>query len=463
MIRNLGKMSANSFTSSVPLPVSAAEAFAWHERPGALERLIPPWEDIRVVEKSGGIRDGGRVVLRQQAGPFPLILEARHYGYVEGKEFNDRMVRGPFSRWEHRHAFEDDPERGGCLLTDSIRFDALAGILVNGFVRRQLERMFAYRHAVTRADLQLAKKWSERTRLRVLVTGASGLVGRTLCPVLTTMGHEVLRLVRRGPVTSGQVDLEGLESAERIDAVVHLAGENVAGGRWTSARRRRILQSREEGTRNLVARLARLPAPPRVFVGASAIGYYGNRGEVICREGDAPGDGFLSDVCQAWERETMKAAEFGARVVCLRTGIVLSPAGGALGKLLPLFRAGLGGPIGNGKMWMSWISIDDLAGGIVHALMDEGMSGPVNAVAPQPVSNADFSRELARVLKRPALLAVPSLALRLVFGEMADQTLLSSLRVCPGVLEARGYEFRHPEIAAALRHLLGQSAGGEAR
>lgn len=455
MRRNLTLMSNNAFTRSVLLPVSAAEAFAWHERPGALERLIPPWERIRVEERSGGIRDGGRVVLRQQVGPLPLILEARHHGYAAGREFNDRMVRGPFARWDHRHSFEDRPEKGECLLTDSIQFDAFGGSLANGFVRKQLERMFRYRHAVTRADLGFGKKWSGRPRLRVLVTGAGGLVGRALCPLLTTMGHEVVRLVRREPLEGDEVALSGLEKAGRIDAVVHLAGENVAGGRWTAGRKRRILQSREEGTRALVDQLSRLAVPPGVLVGASAIGIYGNRAEIPCREGDAPGTGFLSEVCQAWERETHRAERFGARVVCLRIGLVLSPAGGVLEKLLPVFRAGLGGPIGRGGRWMSWISIDDLVAVILRALMDEGMAGPVNAVAPEPVTNAGFSRELGRALGRPSLIPVPPVALRLAFGEMAGQTLLSSARVGAAVLEAGGYEFRHRRIDAAFRHLLG--------
>jgi hypothetical protein len=206
----------------------------------------------------------------------------------------------------------------------------------------------------------------------------------------------------------------------------------------------------------LVAALRKLPSPPRIFVGASAVGFYGNRGDATCVEGDEPGKGFLSEVCQAWERETLVAREFGARVVSLRIGIVLSPAGGALGKLLPLFQAGVGGPIADGRMWMSWISVDDLAGAIIHALMDEGMSGPVNAVAPEPVRNEDFSRELGRVVRRPSVARVPALALRAVYGQMAEETLLSSTRVQPAVLLARGYQFRHPEIAKAFHYVLGQ-------
>ncbi len=451
-------MGSSTFSRSVLLPVSAADAFAWHERQGALERLIPPWEHIEVIERSGGISDGGRVVLRQHAGPASLLLEAHHFGYIPGKEFSDRMVRGPFSRWEHRHTFESRPEDGGSMLTDSIEYNLAGGALTSGYVQTQLKRMFAYRHAVTKADLDLWRQWAGLPRLRILVTGASGLVGRTLCPMLSTMGHQVIRLVRQAPAVEDEVDLPRLGYAGPIDAVVHLAGENVAGGRWTAERRRRIRESREQGTRALVAALGKLPSTPRIFLGASAVGFYGSRGDEICGEGDGPGKGFLSEVCQAWERETLLARAFGARVVCLRIGIVLSPAGGALGKLLPLFEAGLGGPIADGRMWMSWISIDDLAGTIIHSLMDEGLSGSVNAVAPEPVQNAEFARELGRVVQRPAMARVPAVALRAIYGQMAEETLLSSTRVQPAVLLERGYEFRHPKIAKAFCHVLGRSS-----
>jgi len=446
---------SNHFSRSTPLPVSAADAFAWHERTGALERLMPPWEKVELIEQSGGIRDGSRVVLRQHAGPVAITLEAEHFGYRAGREFNDRLVRGPFARWEHRHGFEDTPGTRGSVLTDEIVYAMAGGPLATGLVRRKLERMFTYRHAVTRADLALWRRWSDRPRLRILVSGASGLLGRTLCPMLTTQGHTVIRLTRKPSAGPGETDLEHLNAAGKIDAVVHLAGENVAAGRWTAERRQRILKSREEGTRKLVTALGKLPEPPKVLVGASAIGFYGNRGDAVCRETDPHGRGFLSEVCQTWERETLAVREFDTRGVCLRIGVVLSPAGGALEKLLPLFQAGLGGPVGDGKMWMSWISIDDVAGAIVHALMDESLSGPVNAVAPEPVTNAAFSGELGRTLGRPAIVPVPAMALRTMFGEMADETLLSSTRAEPVRLRQAGYEFRHARLGAALRHVLG--------
>lgn len=448
-------MKSSTFSRSITLPVSAADAFAWHERPGALERLMPPWEKVELIEQSGGIRDGGRVLLRQHVGPIAVTLEAEHFGYRAGLEFNDRLIRGPFARWEHRHGFKDNPRTGHSVLTDEILYEMFGGPFTAGIVRSKLQRMFGYRHAVTVGDLELWRRWSDQPRLRILVSGASGLVGRTLCPMLTTQGHRVIRLTRKPPAAPDETDLEHLATAGAIDAVVHLAGENVGGGFWTAERRRRIMQSREEGTRNLVSALARLPAPPKVFVGASAIGYYGNQGDAICTETDQPGRGFLSEVCQTWERETMAIRESGCRSVAMRIGVVLSPAGGALRKLLPLFRAGLGGPLGNGKMWVSWISVDDLGGAIVHALMDDRLNGPVNAVAPEPVTNATFSKVLGSSLGRPAVLPVPTFALRTVFGEMADETFLSSTRVEPVRLQETAYEFRHPRLDLAFKHVLG--------
>ncbi len=448
-----------TFNRSMTLPVPAADAFAWHERQGAFERLAPPWERIDVIARRGGIEDGAWLMLEQWIGPFWLTMEAEHFGHVAGREFNDRLVRGPFKRWEHCHKFTDTPENAGSVLSDEINFALPGGGVGNALggavVRGKLERMFAYRHAVTAADLSVWKRWSHCPRQRVLVSGSTGLVGKALCSFLTTQGHEVIRLVRNVPAAPDEVVLGRLGEAGRIDAVVHLAGENVAGGRWTEARRKRILESRVEGTRALVDALGRLPERPKVFIGASAVGFYGDRGEVRCAEGEPAGRGFLSKVCQAWERETRAAEQFGLRTVCLRTGIVLSPAGGVLKKLLPAFRLGLGGRLGDGRNWMSWISIDDLIGIIAQALVDESLTGPLNAVAPEPVTNTGFTHELGKVLHRPTVLPLPAAVLRGLFGEMANETLLVSTRVEPATALSAGYEFRHKTLDVALRHVLG--------
>jgi uncharacterized protein (TIGR01777 family) len=252
---------------------------------------------------------------------------------------------------------------------------------------------------------------------------------------------------------AGAIDSTGLVG---VDAVVHLAGESIAGGRWTEARKRRIRDSRVSSTRLLARALAQLASPPRVLVAASATGYYGDRGAEVLREESAPGAGFLAGVCREWEAAAEPAARHGIRVVHLRIGLVLSRDGGALASLLTPFRLGAGGPVGSGAQYWSWITLDDLLGAILHALTTEALAGPVNAVAPNPVTNREFAKTLGRVLRRPALLPLPAFAARLVLGEMADALLLASARVVPARLQATGYAFRAPTLEGALRHELGR-------
>ena len=455
---------------STTLPVSAEAAFAWHERPGAFERMVPPWERVSVIEQSGGLTDGARLVLRVMQGPVPLRWVARHRDTLAGRRFVDEQVEGPFSRWVHFHRF--DPEGpASSRMTDRIEYTpplGPAGLLAEPLIRHRLERMLAYRHTLLRDDLDAHTRFGESGRLRVAVTGASGLLGRALLPFLTTGGHEVLRLVRGHHHTSvqspgevywdlrtGRIETGKLEG---LDAVVHLAGEAI-GARWSRDRKRRIRDSRALGTRFLCEALARLRKKPKVLVTASAVGIYGNRGDELLTEGSdtlaAPGD-FLVDVGREWEAATEPARAAGIRVVMTRFGPVLSPGGGMLAKMLPPFRAGLGGPLGSGAQWLSWISIDDAVGAVHHAIMSEALSGPVNATAPQPVTNREFTATLARVLGRPAILPVPAPALRLALGEMGRVAVLGSARVVPERLTQAGYRFRHPALEGALRFVLGR-------
>ena len=279
--------------------------------------------------------------------------------------------------------------------------------------------------------------------MNVFVTGASGLIGSALRPFLTTGGHRVTSLARGS-----------IEVPAGIDAVVHLAGESISG-RWNREKKVRILESRREGTRRLSEAMVRLDPPPSVLVSASAVGFYGDRGDEILTEESPRGAGFLSEVCAAWESACDPARERGIRVVNLRTGVVLSGSGGALERMLPPLRLGQGGPLGGGRQFMSWIALDDLLGIILFALRDESLAGPVNAVAPKAATNAEFTRTLARVLRRPAFLPIPPFALRLAFGEGADELLLASQRVDPKRLRAGGFAWRYPELDQALRHVLG--------
>ena len=299
--------------------------------------------------------------------------------------------------------------------------------------------------------------------MRVAVSGSTGLVGSEVVTVLSGAGHEVVRLVRRAPAPGeksvlrwdpekGEVDAAGLEG---LDAVVHLAGENVGSGRWTAARKAAIRDSRVKGTRLLCDTLVGLARPPKTLVCASAIGIYGDRGEDVLTEESPAAAGFLPGVCREWEAASGAAARKGIRVVALRIGMVLSPKGGALPRMLPLFRAGLGGVIGGGRQYISWVALDDLPLILLHALQCDALSGPVNAVAPRPVTNREFTEALGKALSRPTPLPVPAFALRLAVGrEMAGALLLASARVVPRRLEETGYRFRFPELPAALHHLL---------
>ena len=293
--------------------------------------------------------------------------------------------------------------------------------------------------------------------MKILVTESTGLIGSRLCAFLAAQGHRILRMVRRRPAhedeifwdpSAGRLDREALEGTS---AVVHLAGENIAGGRWTEERKRRIRDSRISGTRLLARTVARLSNPPKILVSVSAVGYYGDRQDAELTEESAPGTGFLAGLCREWEKATEPAAEKGIRVVIPRLGTVLSPRGGALALMLPFFRAGIGGKIGSGRQYMSWIALEDLVGVVHHAIQSDFLKGPVNAVSPNPVTNRVFTKTLGRVLSRPVFFALPSFAARLIFGEMAEEVLLASARVLPKRLLQSGYRFKYPELEAALR------------
>jgi hypothetical protein len=302
--------------------------------------------------------------------------------------------------------------------------------------------------------------------MRILISGSSGLIGSALVPRLRAAGHEVVRLVRGavspdGPSIPWDPGRGALDRAALagVEAAVHLAGEDVSSERWTAEKKARIRDSRVVGTRLLAEALAALPRPPAVLVSASALGFYGDRGDETLTEDSAPGRGFLATVCQQWEAATAPAAAAGVRVVLLRLGVVLSPAGGVLARLLGPFRLGLGGPVGSGRQYVSWITLDDTLGAVEHVLARDALRGPVNAVSPTPVTQLEFARTLGRVLGRPTLVPVPAFALRLMFGEMADEMLLASARLEPARLLAAGYVFRHPTLEEALAHLV--AAAGE--
>jgi len=295
--------------------------------------------------------------------------------------------------------------------------------------------------------------------MKVVISGSHGLVGAPLAKAFKSIGHEVSALVRRAPRDSSEIQWTPYElldpgKLEGAEALIHLAGENIAEGRWTDARKQRIRDSRVKATHLLSESLARMSKPPQVFVCASAIGYYGNRGPEILREDSAPGQDFLARVCVDWEKATGPASSQGIRTVNARFGVILSKDGGALKKMLTPFRLGAGGEVGNGKQWLSWIALDDVIGVLKYAVATTSLNGPVNVVAPNPVTNAEFTKALGQALARPTLFPMPEFAARLFFGEMADALLLSSQRVEPERLEHVNYDFKYPDLKTALAHLL---------
>ena len=293
---------------------------------------------------------------------------------------------------------------------------------------------------------------------RILVSGASGPIGAALLPSLQARGCAVSRLVRGAATSADQIVWNpalplSADSVSGFDAVIHLAGESIVG-RWTEAKKRRILDSRSQGTGHLSEAVAKAGRSPQVFISASAVGYYGNRGDEILREDSPSGEGFAAAICRQWEAATQTSTAAGIRTVQMRLGVVMSANGGALQKMLLPFRLGLGGCLGSGRQWWSWVSVDDVVGAIHHVLNNDSLEGPVNTVAPVPVTNAEFTRTLAGVLKRPAFVPMPAFAVRLVFGEMGDELFLASERVEPAKLSASGYRFKHPELRGALEQIL---------
>lgn len=445
------------------LPVSSETAYRWHARRGALERLTPPWVRMIPAPKNpdSPLFEGARVKFELLHGWVKHRWECEHFDLYPGKEFNDRQIRGPFAEWKHRHRFSDTTE--GCVLEDRIscRFPRwLSNPVSKSYLQGELNRLFVYRHEITMKDLNRYGSFSGLSGKRILISGHRGLIGRRLSGLLRMLGADVLGLTRsphgenefRWDPIKGTLDPDALNG---VDAVIHLAGENIASGRWTAERRQRILESRKLGTRLLAENIARQESPPGVFVSAAGTGLYPSDGTLSDESSDG-GTGFLAEVSREWESAADPARRAGIRVVHARMGIVLSPEGGALGLMLPAFKMGLGGRIGSGCQYMSWIAIDDVVDILIRLIVDSSFSGPVNLVAPGAVTQQEFTRTLAGVLRRPAVFPVPATVLCLLLGEMARETILADIHAAPRVLQDRGYDWRYPDLERALRFLLGR-------
>jgi uncharacterized protein (TIGR01777 family) len=438
-------MDEQRYVARSPMPAAARELFDWHARPGAFERLNPPFEPVEVLERSGGVAPGARTVLRILLGPVPTRWVGVHTALDEGRSFTDRQESGPFALWEHVHRMLPDGHARS-VLEDDIRYELpLLGRIAAGRVQERIESVFAYRHALTAADLARHAELPGPP-LRVGITGSHGLIGSALSHFLTTGRHVVVRLGRGEKVG----DVDGL------DAVVNLAGAGVGDGRWTAARKREIRESRVRTTEAVVAGILRAQRRPTVLINASAMGYYGDRGETPVDESSSRGTGFLAEVVEAWEGATRPAEEAGVRVVKLRNGVVLSPDRGALAKMLPVFKAGAGGKLGSGRQIFSWIALEDVVGAIHFALRTSSFQGVANLTAPEPVTNAAFTHVLGRVLHRPTVAAVPATVIRALFGEMGQESVLAGANVVPRALLDAGFRFRWPGLEDALRFCLGK-------
>lgn len=398
------------------MPVSAAQLYRWYLTPGAQLRMTPPWQ------KRNLFGTHSKIILSEP-----------------GVRFIDERVDGPLRSWRHEHRMTPVSDQRS-LLQDSVDYEPF---------EKEVARIFAYRHRVAAADLDTLQRYPT-SPLKIAVTGGLGLIGRSLIPFLESWGHQVVRLAH-GSHWSPEKGLIESERVEGCDALIHLAGEGVAG-RWTSGKKERIRKSRVEGTKALIASLELLDAPPKLLLASSGIGYYGEPVQEPATEGTPLGQGFLAEVCAEWEAAASRYSK--GRVVLMRTGVVLSPSGGALGRMLPPFRAALGGVIGSGRQGMSWISIDDMVYQIYHLLMSKGVEGAYNLVAPHPVTQRQFAKSLAQLLHRPALLPMPALAVKLLLGEMGEELLLKGVTAIPQRLIESGARFHYPLLNGALHHLL---------
>jgi uncharacterized protein (TIGR01777 family) len=445
------------------LPFGVGEVMAWHARAGAFERLSAPWQHVRPVEPAGAPAAGDRTVFEYGLGPLRGRWTAVRKALPSGLGFVDVQESGPFAFWRHEHRFEPDGEKS-TVLDDRVDYELPGPRVVaeaaRPLVDRRIDRLFQFRHARTRHDLERHALFADRPPLKVAVTGASGFIGSHLVAFLTAGGHEVVPMTRRrdaGPQwihwdpRAGVIDA----SLDGVDAIVHLAGESIAGV-WTRRRRREILESRRLGTTLIARAAASLRPPPGVIVTASAVGWYGDRGDEDLNEDSGPGTGFLAEVCRVWDDSLEPARGAGIRSVTTRFAPVMGGAGGVLAVASPPFRLAAGARLGGGEQWMSWIAIDDVLAALLLALHEDGLEGAVNVTSPNPVTNREFTETLARVVRRPAPFVAPRTLIERGLGEMGRDMLLTSQRVRPARLAAAGFRWLFPDLESALRFELGR-------
>ncbi len=448
-----------TFKFETHLPIAKKEAFEWHKRPGMLERLSPPFVNMKLISKNSRLKLDDiahfKLMLFSDIG---LDAYFKITEYVEGESFTDVQVKGPFNFWQHHHNFKE-VDSNNCVIEDEIIFrvplDSFLGAMINSKIAKRLDHIFNYRKQVLLNDIDFASRYPQK-KLHILMTGAGGLIGTALSTFLKTMGHLVVPITRQLQANEKAIfwDIENQmisqDDLEDFDAVIHLAGENV-GGVWTDSKKEKIFKSRVHSTRLLVNTLNKLEKPPKTFICASGGNYYMQSKDSI--EDDPEGRGFLTHVIKEWEEEACKYKH--GRTTLMRTGVVLSPKGGMLKKLLRSYELGLGAKLGSGKNHLSWISIDDIVYQYYHILMTSSIEGPVNLTSPEAITSEQFSKSLAKTLKRPLFLKLPKGLIESIFGQMAKETILSDFIIKPKkLLESEG-KFYYPNLEYALKHILG--------
>lgn len=469
-----------SFNATHRFSCSRQALFQYHRAPGAIDRLIPPWESVTVIQSADSLVPGSVVRIANRQFGIRQIWRAEHVELAEDSLFVDQLQDGPFRKWVHRHEFSD-VEINSSQLNDRIEFElpfAPASNLALPWVRAKLAAMFRFRHRITADDINFGEsvaaiRGRSAAPLRIAVTGSTGLIGRRVCELASVLGFEVVRIVRpesakaavRFPTGIAAAQLQGgtredQRRLEGLDAVIHLGGYGIAEKRWSEEVKRRIRDSRVQGTLQLIQGLGRLESPPKALVSASGIGIFGDRGGDLCNEETLAGIGFLSDVARDWEAAAMSfgsasAGNTARRVAIARMGVVLHPRFGALSKLLLPFRMGMGGRTGSGKQYWPWVHIDDAASILLHLAAQSACEGPYHVASPEVPTNRDFAKTLAKVLSRPSCVPAPAFAIKLLLGEMAGPLLLASTRVTTSRLLSSGYRFRFTSLDEALRNLLG--------
>lgn len=429
-----------------------------------------------IIEQKGGINNDDISIFQIKLGPITFKWVAKHFGYIHNRQFQDKMIKGPFKKWVHTHSFiPQGPNQ--CIIEDKIdympRFGKIGSKIIQKRIQNYLNQLFLYRSRILVNDTILEKMTQEKGK-SILITGSHGLIGSSLIPLLTNIGrHKITRLVRKvnnnnmslRPGTKKEdkksifwypeYDKLDHHELEGFDIIIHLAGENIFG-RWTDIKKQRIFDSRVGSTKLLSKSLTKLSNPPSLLICASAIGYYGDRPNEYLTEDSIPGKGFLSEVCQKWENATKDASEIGIRVVNTRFGVVLTPKGGILQKLLSPFKLGLGITIGNKDQYISWVSIEDVIKSIFYSITNTSIKGPVNVVSPKPVTNLEFSDTLKKIYNPKLSVSINQNIPKLIFGEMSKEVLSTNTNVIPKKLVSTGYKFFNSELEDSLRFLLGK-------